>query len=155
MLSGAEIKQFQKLVKKIKKPELQQEVFDSLVEVVPFAACEMVIVNKQNEILLTWREDGIWKGWHFPGGLLRFGDSFEHRLKQVARIELGTKLKSHKFLLPINYKGIGRGHAVSFLFVCQLTGQPKDGKFFKAMPKDIIPDHKLTWKKVRGVLRKK
>ena len=151
MLLKEDLKNFKRIIGKIKQPEkgLQQEVFNVLCGVVTHVACELVIINNKKEKLLTFRKDKFWNGWHFPGGLLRYRENFSSRLKQVAKMELGVKLISAKFLFPINYINSKRGHDVSLVFLCKLNGKPKIGKWFKIMPKNIIPEHKILWKELK------
>ncbi|MFA6919226.1 MAG: NUDIX hydrolase [Patescibacteria group bacterium] len=151
-LNKKEIERLSFLLKKIDSPNkgLPQPVFDALVNIVPFVACELVIVSKEG-ILLTWRDDKWFKGWHFPGGLLRFRESFEDRIKKVADKELGIKLNKHKFLFTINYIKGSRGHCISFIFLCSTSMAPVDGKFFRKMPKDIIKEHRELWYKLQKI----
>lgn len=150
MLNQKEIKQLSGLVKKINRPQdgLPQGVFNALTKIVPFVACELVIMGERG-LLLTWRNDEWWTGWHVPGGLLHYGEDFVERLKKVAQIELGVKLKRVKFLFPMNYKKTARGHDVSLVFLGVLAKSPQTGKFFKAMPKDIILEHKELWRRIK------
>lgn len=149
-LNDKEIKKLSELLLKIDNPKdgLPQNVFNSLINIIPFISCELIIRTKEG-ILLTWRNDEYWQGWHIPGGLMRFRDSFDRRIKEVAKIELGVKVKKYKFLFPINYVNCSRGHAVSLVFLCEIDSLPKDGKFFKKMPKNIINEHVETWNKLK------
>lgn len=146
MLTSKEQEQLIALLKKIKNPQLglPQPVFDALVKIVPFVSCELIIVNKKG-ILLTWREDKWWKGWHFPGGLIRYKESFEKRIQKTALSELGIRIKKYEFLFPINYLDSPRNHGISLIFLCMTDMIPNDGKFFKKMPQDIIREHKKLW----------
>lgn len=146
MLNQKELKQLTALLKKIDKPHegLPQPIFDALCDVVPFVACELIVKNKKG-ILLTWREDKWWKGWHFPGGLLRYRENFDERIQKVAWDELGVNITGYKFLFPINYSQGVRGHCVSLVFLCETNVASKSGKFFKKMPKNIISAHKELW----------
>ena len=150
MLSKKEISTFLKLSKKVKNPKqgLPQGVFDAISQLVPFPACEIVVFNSKGEMLLTWRQDQWWNGWHIPGGLMRFKETFQERLNNTAKKELGAGIKSFKFLFVENYYTELRGHSVSCVFLCKLTRPPKQGKFFKTMPKDLIKQHKIVWKKI-------
>jgi ADP-ribose pyrophosphatase YjhB (NUDIX family) len=150
MISKKEVQQLQKLIGKIEHPELglPQGVFDPLCKIVPFVGPELVVVNNKKEILLIYRDDGFWKGWHFPGGLLRFNETMDQRLKAVAKKELGVTIKKSEFLFHNDYIKNPRGHDVSLMYLCAIKGEPKNGKFFKQMPKDIIPQHKIVWKKL-------
>ena len=153
MLSKKEIKELSTLLKKIDNPYdgLPQPVFEVLCGIIPFVACELAIVNEKNEVLLAWRQDEWWHGWHFPGGLLRFRESFEERLEKVAWDELGLNLTSHKFLFVKDCSQSARGHVVSLVFLCHTVMTPKKGKFFKKMPKNIIEGHKEIWGKIKKV----
>lgn len=154
MLTQKETKQLVKLLGKIKNSHLglPQEVFEALVRLVPFVSCELVITNRRKEILLTYRYDKWWRGWHFPGGLMRLHESFEERIKKTAQAELGARVKSFSFLFPVNYNRGPRGHAVSLVFLCKIRSQPKDGKFFKTMPRDIIPEHRTVWRQAKPLI---
>ncbi len=154
MLTKKETEQLVSLLKKIPDPHegLPQPVFDALCDVVPFAACELVVMNKKGELLLTWREDRWWKGWHFPGGLLRHRESPDDRLKKMALHEIGIHLKKYKFLFPVDYSKGLRGSGISLVFLCDHES-PKEGTFFKTMPKDIIPEHRDVWRRVRKAIK--
>lgn len=150
MLNQKEIKQLVSLLKRIDTPHegLPQPVFDALCSVVPFVSCELVIIGEKG-ILLTWREDKWWRGWHFPGGLLRYRESLAERIEKTVWDELGTGVNSQKFLFTMDYYQSVRCHAVSLVFFCQTTTIPKQGKFFKKMPKNIIDAHKELWEKIK------
>ena len=154
MLTKKEIDQLAVLLKKIDNPRggLPQPVFDALCGVVPFVACELAIMNKKGELLLAWREDQWWKGWHFPGGLMRHRETFDERIKATALREVGIDVKKHSFLFPINYHDSVRGHVVSLIFLCHAETST-EGKFFKTMPKDIIPEHREMWRGIRKAIR--
>lgn len=151
MLNQKETKQLLTLLKKVDKPHegLPRPIFSAMTKIVPFIACELVVVGKKG-ILLTWRADKWWKGWHFPGGLLRYKEGFEERIQKVAYEELGIHIDSIKFLFPMNYTEGPRGHDISLVFLCTTSMTPTDGEFFKTMPKNIIEEHKALWKKVKN-----
>jgi ADP-ribose pyrophosphatase YjhB (NUDIX family) len=156
MLGSKEIRQLLKILKKIDHPHegLPPAVFNGFVRVVPFVACELVVVNSKKQILLTWRRDQWWTGWHFPGGLLRYNETFEERIQQTALTELGVDVVRSKFLFPVNYTSGPRGHAVSLVFLCETETKPVHGKFFGKMPRAIINEHKDVWEKVRKKLKR-
>lgn len=144
-----------KISGRIKNPKkgLPQGLFEVLCKLVVFPATEVVVINDKQEILLTWRDDKWWKGWHIPGGLIRFGESFEQRLKQVVKNELKTELKSFKFLFAENYALEKRGHTIGNFFLCELKGKPKVGQFFKNPPKDMILQHRKVWRKLKSAIK--
>lgn len=151
MLNRNELKQLLSLLKKIDNPHagLPQSVFDILIKIVPFVACELAIVDDKKRILLTWREDRWWRGWHFPGGLLRYRETFEERIRAVARKELGVDITNHKFLFAKDCSQGARSHVVSLVFRCETMMVPKQGRYFKKMPKNIIEEHKKLWAKIQ------
>jgi colanic acid biosynthesis protein WcaH len=153
MLNEKELRQLVSLLKKIDNPHegLPQPVFDALIKIVPFVACELAVVDGKGGILLTWRDDKWWRGWHFPGGLFRFRESFEERIEKVAQKELGVNIEKYKFLFVEDFSQGARSHAVSLVFRCETAMTPKHGKFFKKMPKNIIEAHKEFWKKIKNL----
>jgi len=156
MFSKKDAKVFARLAKKIfqSKNGLPLAAFDILVKIVPFVACELVVVSQRGEFLLTYRKDKFWNGWHFPGGLLRYNDTFKKRLAETATRELNVKLESCEFLFPIIYRvpQTPRGHTVSMVFLCRIQGQPKEGRWFKVMPENIIREHRKLWRQARKMI---
>lgn len=157
MLSKKEAGKLVSYIQKIKNPHegLPQNVCLAVMKIVPFVACEVVITNEKREIFLTWRQDEWWIGWHFPGGLMRYVESFDERLAKTVEKELGVRLKKYRFLFPINYLCQKRGHVVGLAFHCITDKLPSGGKFFSKLPKDIIPGHKEFWIKAEKALEAK
>ena len=153
-LSKSQLKTLVSLLKKVKSTSsgLPEEVFNALTHLIPFIALELVFLNSKGEILLTWRGDKYWRGWHFPGGLLRYRESFEKRIKETAKRELGVRVKSFKFLFIENGRTSVRSHDVSLVFKIQYSGRPREGKFFAKMPADIIDQQRGIWKKIKSAL---
>lgn len=130
---------------------LSQKEFDHIVKLVPFVACELVIMNTEKEFLLMWRDDKHYKGWHFPGGLLRYKESFRDRIRYVAQEELGVRIKKAEFIDVYNYLDDPRGHTVALIFLCTTDQKPKGGKFFKKIPRNTLKHYREY---VETVLRK-
>ena len=125
---------------------------------------DLLIKNKRNEVLLTWRQKGqIYpEGWHVPGGIIRYKEKMLDRVKKVAKKELGCKIITNKNPIEINEIMLNqknRGHFVSLLFLCKLVtnpskkfkylnGIPKIGqwKWHKTCPKNMIFPH-IIYKK--------
>lgn len=143
MLTKAETKKLISLLKKIDNPHagFQKELFLPLIKLMPIPACELAIVNKKKQILLTWRDDAFWRGWHIPGGLMRFRETFEERIQAVAQFELGIHIDKYRFLTASNHVDDARAHAVSLLFLCHTADKPKTGKWFSVPPKNCIQHH--------------
>jgi colanic acid biosynthesis protein WcaH len=111
--------------------------------------------------LLSWRDDPhSGKGWHIPGGIIRFKETIEERINEVAKIEIGTPVKLFKSE-PIaineifNRKREIRSHFISLLYSCSLPGDfvPKNkglSKFdagylmwHKTCPDDLLKLHEI------------
>lgn len=76
------------------KPEkgLGQELFLLVSSLTPIVNVDLLVYNDKGQFLLTWRNDPhCGKGWHVPGGCIRFKETFEERIKKVAQKELGIK----------------------------------------------------------------
>lgn len=137
-----------------KNQDLPKPIFDALLQMRPTVAVDIIAVNSKGELLLTWRDDQWWRGWHFPGGLLRFGETFLERLEKTSKRELGVGIKSAKFLTVKNYGEHERGHDVSIVFLCQLKGKPKHGRFFAKKPKPMITVHEKFWGEVKKLINR-
>jgi ADP-ribose pyrophosphatase YjhB (NUDIX family) len=139
---------------------LPQPVFDLLGRITPVLNVDLLIRNDRREILLTWRDDELYHGWHVPGGVVRFKERMEERVAAVARIELGTTVTIPPEPLAVTQiilaERPARGHFVSFLFDCTLTGppdealkrrgaEPKHGEWawHAAYPSDMISSHEI------------
>ncbi|MDP2923379.1 MAG: NUDIX hydrolase, partial [Candidatus Omnitrophota bacterium] len=59
----------------IKNPSerLPEDIFLFVSRITPIINVDLLIKNKQNHTLLTWRDDGFYPpGWHIPGGIVRY-----------------------------------------------------------------------------------
>src|SRR5437660_7547460 len=104
---------------------LPQSVFDLISRVTPVVNVDLLVRNHRREILLTWRDDELYHGWHVPGGVVRFKERMADRVAAVARIELAAAVTMKPEPLAVNQiitARAARGHFVSFLFDCTLTG---------------------------------
>jgi colanic acid biosynthesis protein WcaH len=100
---------------------------------------------KKNGYLLSWRDDEFCgRGWHLPGGLLRFQETLAERVQRSAIEELGTPVEFDP--LPAHHYEIilpgqeDRGHVVAFLFKCTL-------------PEDYSPDNEGLHPDSQGYLK--
>jgi len=88
-----------------------------------------VIINKDNKLFLSKRgaqsrnEHGLWE---FPGGGLKFGDSFEDTIKREIKEEFGMEIKIVDTLEPFNHLiSLEKQHWVALCFVCKhISGNP-------------------------------
>lgn len=110
--------------------------------------------------LLSWRSDEFYVGWHFPGGVLRFKENLESRVKKVAEQELLSLIKNIEGPLEVNEimhsSRDVRGHFLSLLYSVELRSYPKNIshdlnekikpgtlRWFVQAPKDLLKQHKI------------
>ena len=111
-----------------------EDLFLLVSSLVPLANVDLLVVNSQGQLLLSRRNDPFYeKSWHIPGGCMRFNESFEHRVRETARLELGGQVIFDKEPIAVRNVVRGpnqnlanpreRGHNVAILFRCR----PLDG----------------------------
>ncbi len=143
--------------------ELGTKLFLAVSKLTPMISVELLIqkqLNGYRYTLLTWRKDDFYKGWHLPGRVLRFKESTENRIREVAMAELHlTVLKIEGPLVIseiINSERDFRGHFVSLLYSVELspgtqmveyeTGQdlvPGAVFWFKIPPSNLLIQHNI------------
>ena len=141
------------------KKGLGQEVFFMVSRLTPMINVDLLIRNDQRDLLLTWREDQFYgPGWHIPGGVLRFKETYAERITAVALSELGATVESEDqpaMICPaMNHTRNTRGHFISLGFNCILTSTldnsfkysgnvPRHGEWawHQEKPHNLIPVH--------------
>ena len=152
-LTDREIKVLGKLLKKVRPiPNIPRELFLPIMSKNVPATTELAIIRK-GSLLLTYRDDDFYKGWHFPGSFMSPGDTFEKSCRRVAFDETGLRPKKCSLLSAAVYSRDKRFPCASLFFKCSVVGVSKHGRWFRAMPKDIIPSHKPLWKIALGAIR--
>jgi colanic acid biosynthesis protein WcaH len=144
---------------------LPNAVFQLVTRLTPMLNVD-VLVRRNGRTLLTWRDDAYYHGWHVPGGIVRYKERMADRLAEVARLELGTTIVSKSAPLAINEiiheDRAVRGHFISFLFECELTGPldqarhrtgpPRHGDWawHAITPAEIIRSHEMYRRFIDG-----
>jgi colanic acid biosynthesis protein WcaH len=138
---------------------LPNELFRYLTRLVPMINVDLLIVDGRLGTLLTWRDDENYgPGWHLPGGIIRYKETVEARVRKTAVTELEADVEFEP--APIAIEQVisptrrERGHFVSLLYRCRLTGPPADRlrldpahpragqwEWHRACPADLIPEH--------------
>jgi len=145
------------LESRIKNPEdgLTDDVFYLVGRLTPFVNVDLLIRDPKYGILLTWRDDiYCGKGWHFPGGIIRFRENISDRIKKVASLELNSEVFYSNAPLEVNEVIVKelkeRSHFISLLYECTLlnsdvfnnaNNKNKNIKFFKTVPDDLLAAH--------------
>ena len=108
---------------------LPENVFLAISTLVPIPNIDLFIRNKQGQILLSWRDDAYFgKGWHIPGGCIRFKETMIERVIETARAELHSEVEVNPVPLAIKDVIMGkdesapklRAHHLAVLFECKL-----------------------------------
>lgn len=106
---------------------LPDEVFFYISKTTPLVNVDLLIKDENGRTLLSWRDDQYaGKGWHVPGGIVRFKETLETRVKKVAETEIGAEVKFDKVPMALNQlihpdRDI-RSHFISILYKCFLPG---------------------------------
>lgn len=105
---------------------MDDDVFTFVASVTPMVNVDLLIRDKKGGVLLAWRDDGHNYGWHIPGGIVRFKETFEERIQKTALEELGTTVSFDSE--PVKISAIcmpyqRRGHFISFLYNCYVPDE--------------------------------
>ena len=108
---------------------LPEEFFLFLSGFTPIINVDLLIQDERQRTLLTWRQDDTYgAGWHVPGGIIRFKETFEDRIRATARRELGTDVAFEpEPMAVVPYIEPGRrerGHFISLVYRCRLLAPP-------------------------------
>ena len=143
---------------------LPEDVFLAVSSLVPIANVDLMVIDENKGILLSWRDDEFFgKGWHLVGGCIRFKETMLERLQETAMTELGTCVEVKEEPLAVRDVILGKGHAMpkarahhlAVLYECRLpkdfnivnkeSKQYKSGdlRWFNEIPIDILPVHKV------------
>ena len=74
------------LEEKIENPRigLPQEVFFLVSRLTPMVNVDLLIKDEKGRTLLAWRDDEfVGKGWHVPGGIIRFKEKAETKANSL------------------------------------------------------------------------
>lgn len=149
------------LEKMAKNPEdgLPEEIFLFITRMVPMVNIDLLIKDEKNRTLLAWRDDSYsGKGWHVPGGIVRYKERLIERVEKVAETEIGIQVKFDPFPIEINEIILSqrtRGHFISFLYKGFIPGNfmpdnkglkdhdPGYLKWHDYCPEKLIEVHKI------------
>src|SRR5947209_6885664 len=71
---------------------LPLEIFELVSRIAPLVNVDLLIQDA-GRTLLTWRDDEHFgAGWHVPGGIIRYKERADHRIRECARLELGAEV---------------------------------------------------------------
>ena len=123
---------------------LPDEVFFYISRTTPLINVDLLIKDENGRTLLIWRDDEFaGKGWHIPGGIIRYKEKIETRIQKVAETEIGASVQFDPIPLEViqminSHKT--RGHFISLLFKCHIPGS-------------FVPDNKGLKENDRGYVK--
>lgn len=141
---------------------LPEEIFLAVSTLVPIANVDLMIIDEEKGILLSWRDDEYYgQGWHLPGGCIRFKETMLERLQKTAMNEIGTEVEITETPLAVRDVILDkdhelpklRAHHLAVLYECRL---PKTFavdnhnktesdigylQWFRQIPKNILAVH--------------
>jgi colanic acid biosynthesis protein WcaH len=56
---------------------LPEPIFRLLARLTAMVNVDLLVRNDRRETLLTWRQDDLYRGWHIPGGIIRYKERME------------------------------------------------------------------------------
>ena len=146
------------------KEGLPDELFFYVSRITPLVNVDLLIKDENGRTLLAWRNDQYIdrKGWHIPGGIVRYKETLEKRVKKVAETEIGVDIDFDPVPITINQmihpERETRGHFVSLLYKCFLSNtfipknkgvSPKEVGYLawhKVCPNNLIKYHEIYYK---------
>lgn len=114
---------------------LGTELFLMISSMTPILNVDLFVTDEWGRVLLSWRDDKhCGKGWHIPGGCIRFKETLDTRIHMTAIDELGTDVHydPRPLLvreniamddLTVRVNRNERAHFISLLYDCTLKQQ--------------------------------
>lgn len=141
---------------------LPQDVFYFMSRITPLVNVDLLIKDTRNRVLLAWRSDEFaGSGWHIPGGILRYKETLENRVNEVALQEIGRHIRFNNAPIAMNQlwkKSKTRGHFISLLYECftdddmeplnqgLVEGNPGFLKWHDTCPDNLILVHETIYR---------
>src|ERR1700681_3692801 len=96
---------------------LPENIFLFVSRITPLINVDLLIKDDCGHTLLTWRDDEFFgRGWHPPGGIIRYKDMASDRIRACAREELGAEIGLEPIPLLVSEtirEQSSRGHFIS------------------------------------------
>jgi colanic acid biosynthesis protein WcaH len=116
------------LEKRVPNPRegLPDDIFYYISRHTALVNVDLLIKDETGRTLLAWRNDVLTgTGWHLPGGIVRFKETLESRVRKVAETEVGVPVEFDPKPLVVNQiihpRQDIRGHFISILYRCSLA----------------------------------
>ncbi len=142
-----------------KHSQITKKQYDLFRKFFPFSCVDLLLFENEY-ILLTKRTQNPYKGmWHIPGTMIRKNEKIFDAIKRAGKTELNINLSI------ISYLGFFESidsfrHDISHGFIVKTKKleiktdfQSNDFKFFKQLPKNLVPHHRIMIKKAKKLLQ--
>lgn len=152
-LTASEQDQLVKLLRRLAEqggamPTTPRAIWDALAGVVPRLAVELVLQDR-DAILLSWRDDETWHGWHLPGGFVGCDESLADACRRIAARELAIEVDLAGVIADFAWPDHPCGSVLSLLCAVRFTATPSAGKFFVELPSPMVRHHAELVARVR------
>jgi ADP-ribose pyrophosphatase YjhB (NUDIX family) len=135
-------------------PSTPRAIWDALAGVVPRLAVELVL-RERGTILLSWRDDESWHGWHLPGGFVGCGESLADACRRIGARELGIEVELAGVIADFVWPDHPCGSVLSLLCAVRWTAAPTAGEFFTELPTPMVRHHAEFVARVRNPPRER
>ena len=148
---------------------IPQADYDKMLSLMVRICLDFAVV-KDGKVLLTERLIQPCKDkWHFPGGMVRKGQTIKQTADRILQAELGLKPHSLKFIDYIEYMNLENpdndiaGHDIALFFKATLEDGELKGSFqakkmqyfaISELPENTVPEVKEVLKKNWEILSK-
>lgn len=156
-LNEIEKKELVILLEKIENTEIRGEIWHQLVKKFITVPVELCILDDQNRVLLVYRKDREFDGYHMPGSVVNDWETVDEALARLVQSEIvndiGIEITEPKSIgwidspREVGPAEVSTRHGVCLLHVARYCGnfEPKDGVgfyAFDAVPNNVLGCHK-------------
>ncbi len=152
------------LIAKSVNTDFRGTVWHEQVQKFPTVPLELMVLDANHHVLLAYRDDHEFKGWHHPGSVWNDWETIPERRAKLVAGEIvkdcGIQISEP---VPIGWCGVYRGPgpdenltrtACSLLHISHLVGEfnPKEGYGFfplDAIPEDTLGCHKYMLRRLQ------
>lgn len=159
-LTKTESAELARLLRKAKWP-IPKDVFQALVNKTVSVPIELAVLNKTDRILMFYRKDEEYDGYHIPGTVVRDDETVKEAVQRLQSEVVGgaTNLVRNIGWTEIP-KGSGAGenptrHEISLLWMARIEGEYRgNGDFFSLdhLPQNTLSHHHVLIGKFKRFL---
>lgn len=141
-----------RLVRVIPKfPHMPGSLFLPVMSLNVPAGVELILVRDQ-QVFLTWRDDPPFQGIHIPGTYIAPGEDLLQAAQRCGDKELNIRITSVKPIATVNNPTNPRFHDLCVLVHCEFEGQPTAGSWFAKCPVDLLAVQRDYWGYIEPLL---